>query len=214
MFVLTHQSSIANHFLAELRDKNIQKDRQKFRRNLERLGEILAYELSKTLDFSPLEVATPLGTASTHLITQFPTLVCVMRAGLPFYQGFLNIFDQSESAFIGAFRSKPNQDHDFDIEMHYVALPDLNAKPLIIIDPMLATGKSIVSTYQSLLKYGTPSAVHIAAVIGSKDGIRYITSELPNINLWIGDVDEELNHKYYIVPGLGDAGDLAFGVKQ
>lgn len=214
MFLLTHQNSIANHFLAELRDKSIQQDRPKFRRNLERLGELLAYELSKTLTFNPAEVITPLGTAKTHLVAQPPVLVCVMRAGLPFYQGFLNIFDQSESAFIGAFRGKPNQAHEFEIEMHYVALPELDGKPLVIIDPMLATGKSIVSTYHALLKYGTPSSVHIAAVIGSRDGINHVINELPDAKLWIGDIDEELNYKYYIVPGLGDAGDLAFGAKQ
>lgn len=216
MFILTNQNSIANHFLAELRDKNIQKDRSKFRQNLERLGEVLAYEMSKSLIFNSTEVNTPLGTAKTSLLAQSPVLVCVMRAGLPFYQGFLHIFDQSESAFIGAFRSKPNSDseHEFEIEMHYVALPDLNNKPLIIIDPMLATGKSIVSTYHALHQYGTPSSVHIAAVIGSKDGINHVITELPNVQLWIGDIDEELNYKYYIVPGLGDAGDLAFGEKQ
>jgi uracil phosphoribosyltransferase len=213
MFVLTHQNSVANHFLAELRDKNIQKDRSKFRHNLERLGEILAYELSKNLSFHSEKVVTPLGTAHTQLLVELPVLVCVMRAGLPFYQGFLTIFDQSESAFIGAFRGKPKPNHDFEIEMHYIALPDLTAKPLIIIDPMLATGKSVVSTYHALLQYGTPESVHIAAVIGSRDGIHHISKELPHANLWLGDVDEELNHKYYIIPGLGDAGDLAFGTK-
>ena len=213
MFVLTQQNSVANHFLAELRDKNQQKDRFKFRKNLERLGELLAYEISKTFIFAPTQVHTPLGIAETNFMVQNPVLACVMRAGLPFYQGFLHIFDHAESAFIGAFRGKANEMHDFEIEMHYTAIPDLNHKPLIIIDPMLATGKSIVSTYHALLKYGIPSVTHIAATIGSKAGVEYVTSELPHAQLWLANVDEELNYKYYIIPGLGDAGDLAFGEK-
>jgi uracil phosphoribosyltransferase len=213
MFLLSQENSIANQFLAELRDKNIQKDRFKFRKNLERLGELLAYEISKKLTFLPAQVPTPLGVADTNLLSQSPVLVCVMRAGLPFYQGFLHLFDSAESAFIGAFRGKANEAHDFEIEMHYTAVPDLNHKPLIIIDPMLATGKSMVSAYQALLQYGTPSVTHIAAVIGSKAGVEYVRSALPNAQLWLADLDTELNYKYYIVPGLGDAGDLAFGAK-
>lgn len=213
MFILTEQNTIANHFLAELRNKIVQKDRSRFRNNLERLGEILAYELSKTLDFQPAKINTPLGTATTNLLIKQPTLVCVMRAGLPFYQGFQTVFSEAESAFIGAFRGEPNANHEFEIEMHYAAVPNLDGKPLIIIDPMLATGKSIVSSYHSLLKYGTPSQVHIAAVIASRTGVNYLESSIPDASLWIGDIDEELNHKFYIVPGLGDAGDLAFGEK-
>lgn len=213
MFILAQQNTIANHFLAELRDKEIQKDRPRFRQNLERLGEILAYELSKKLAFQPAKVHTPLGISPTNLLSKQPVLVCVMRAGLPFYQGFQTIFAQAESAFIGAFRGKPNADHEFEIEMHYAATPDLDGKPLIIIDPMLATGKSIVSSYDTLLRYGTPSQVHIAAVIASRAGVNHLLSAIPDASLWIGDIDEELNHKFYIVPGLGDAGDLAFGEK-
>ncbi|TAH21695.1 MAG: uracil phosphoribosyltransferase [Cytophagales bacterium] len=213
MFVLTQQNTIANHFLAELRSREMQKDRHRFRHNLERLGEILAYELSKELDFQPAKINTPLGVSATNLLSKQPVLVCVMRAGLPFYQGFQTFFAQAESAFIGAFRGKPNADHEFEIEMHYAAIPDLDGKPLIIIDPMLATGKSIVSSYQTLLQYGMPSQIHIAAVIASRDGVNHLLSNIPYANLWIGDIDEELNHKFYIVPGLGDAGDLAFGEK-
>ncbi len=213
MFVLTQQNTIANHFLADLRNREVQGDRLMFRHNLERLGEILAYEISKELDFMPAKISTPLGIAKTNLLHKQPVLVCVMRAGLPFYQGFQTIFSQAESAFIGAFRGEPNADHEFEIEMHYAAIPDLTGKPLIIIDPMLATGKSIVSSYHTLLKYGTPSQVHIAAVIASRAGINHLESSLNDIQLWVGDIDEELNHKFYIVPGLGDAGDLAFGEK-
>lgn len=214
MFVLTQQNTIANHFLAELRNKEVQQDRPRFRHNLERLGEILAYEVSKNLDFEPTKINTPLGVATTNLLSTQPVLVCVMRAGLPFYQGFQTIFSEAESAFIGAFRGKANAEHEFEIEMHYAAVPDLAGKPLIIIDPMLATGKSIVSSYQMLLKYGTPSHVHIVAAIASRTGINYIQSSISNSQLWIGAIDEELNHKFYIVPGLGDAGDLAFGEKM
>ncbi|MCU0390474.1 MAG: uracil phosphoribosyltransferase [Thermoflexibacter sp.] len=213
MFVLTNQNSIANQFLAELRDKEIQKDRARFRRNLERIGEILAYEISKSLSYTSTNIQTPLGLAPTHLPNQDPVLVCIMRAGLPFYQGFLNIFDKSESAFIGAFRGKPHADHQFDIEMHYAAMPDLTDKPLIIIDPMLATGKSVVSSLNTLLKNHKPATIHIASVIGSREGVNYLQSQIPNAHLWIGAIDAELNYKYYIIPGLGDAGDLAFGEK-
>ncbi len=213
MFVLTQQQTIANHFLAALRDQVVQQDRVKFRRNLERLGEVLAYEISKSLVFQPSKIHTPLGVAETDLLSQQPVLVCIMRAGLPFYQGFLSIFDEAESAFIGAFRGKPNAEHEFEIEMHYAAFPAIQGKPLILIDPMLATGKSVVSSYQALLNYGTPSELHVAAVIASRDGVNYLASMIPDAKLWIGDVDEELNHKFYIVPGLGDAGDLAFGEK-
>jgi uracil phosphoribosyltransferase len=213
MFILTQQQTVANHFLAELRDKTLQQDRAKFRRNLERLGEILAYEISKSLVFQPVKVHTPLGVSETTLLLRQPVLVCVMRAGLPFYQGFLSIFDMAESAFIGAFRSKPNTEHEFEIEMHYSAFPDIQGKPLILIDPMLATGKSVVSSYRTLLNHGLPSELHVAAVIASRDGINHLKTMIPDAKLWLGDIDEELNHKFYIIPGLGDAGDLAFGEK-
>ncbi len=213
MFVLVEHNSIANQFLAELRHQEIQKDKAKFRHNLERIGEILAYEISKKLDYQAQTTPTPLGIARTHLPKSYPILACIMRAGLPFYQGFLRFFDSSESAFIGAFRGKANADEQFDIEMHYSAAPNLNDKSLIVIDPMLATGKSIVLAYKHLLNYGEPLSVHIASVIASRQGVQHLTAQIPHAKLWVGEIDEELNKKFYIVPGLGDAGDLAFGEK-
>jgi uracil phosphoribosyltransferase len=214
MFVFTENNSLANQFLAELRDVNIQKDSLRFRRNLERLGELMAYEISKTLAYNPAQITTPLGIAETHLITQPPVLATILRAGLPMYQGFLNLFDKAESAFIGAYRGAYEPDESFDIVQGYTVTPDLNNKVLIIIDPMLATGKSIVSVYNSLLFHGKPAQTYIACVIASQKGINYIETHIPNCKIWAGAVDTELNHKSYIVPGLGDAGDLAFGSKD
>jgi uracil phosphoribosyltransferase len=214
MFVFTDHPSIANHFIAELRDETIQKDPMRFRRNLERLGELLAYEISKTLTYSAVEVKTPLGTANTQLLVQPPVLATILRAGLPLYQGFINFFDRAESAFIGAYRSKPRLDESFDIEMHYAVTPDLTDKTLILIDPMLATGKSVVKTYKALLRYGTPADLHIVAAVASRPGITHVSEHLPTARIWTGAVDEHLNTKAYIVPGLGDAGDLAFGRKM
>lgn len=213
MFVLVEQNSIANQFLAELRHQEIQKDKARFRHNLERVGEILAYEISKTLDYQVEKITTPLGVAHTHLPKSYPILACIMRAGFPFYQGFLRFFDSSESAFIGAFRGKTKEDEQFDIELHYSAAPHLHDKSLIIIDPMLATGKSIILAYKQLLSYGVPLSVHIASVIASREGIHHLSSQIPHAKIWVGEVDAELNKKFYIVPGLGDAGDLAFGEK-
>jgi uracil phosphoribosyltransferase len=214
MFVFTENNSLANQFLAELRDITIQKDSLRFRRNLERLGELMAYEISKTLTYAPAQVSTPLGVAQTQLIVQAPVLATILRAGLPMYQGFLNLFDKAESAFIGAYRGSYEPDESFDIVQGYTVTPDLNKKVLIIIDPMLATGKSIVSVYNSLLFHGKPAQIHIACVIASQKGIAYVQDHLPNCQIWAGAVDTELNHKSYIVPGLGDAGDLAFGNKD
>lgn len=213
MFVLHHTPSVANHFLADLRDVHVQKDSMRFRKNLERIGEILAYEISKKMDYVTRNITTPLAVAETKLLKEQPVLVCILRAGLPFYQGFLNVFDEAENAFIGAYRGKTNENHDFEIEMHYATSPSIEGKTLILIDPMLATGKSLVKTYQALLKVGKPAHVHVACVIGSQAGVDYITQELPKHDLWLGALDKNLNDKFYIVPGLGDAGDLAFGAK-
>ena len=213
MFLFTEHSSVVNHFLAELRDVRIQTDRLRFRRNMERLGEVMAYEISKTMDFRPADVPTPLGIARTKLVAQPPVLATILRAGLPLYQGFLNVFDHAESAFIGAYRGPHQADESFEIQMEYVAAPDLNGKTLILIDPMLATGKSLVKSYHALLERGQPARTHIAAAIASRQGVDYLQAALPGCQVWIGDLDEELNHKFYIVPGLGDAGDLAFGNK-
>jgi uracil phosphoribosyltransferase len=216
MLILTEQTSIANHFIAELRDQKVQRDSMRFRRNLERLGELLAYEISKKLDYEPRVVNTPLGIAETMLLAEQPVLITILRAGLPFYQGFLNFYDKAESAFVGAFRG-PHDDRDFtfEIEMHYIAAPDLTGKQVIVIDPMLATGKSITITAEALCKYGQPAHIHIAAAIASRQGVDYLAQHLKlSHSLWVGDLDEELNNKYYIVPGLGDAGDLSFGSKM
>lgn len=213
MFVLSQQPSIANHFIAELRDVEIQKDSMRFRRNMERLGELLAYEISKTLAYKPAAVDTPLGKCTTSLLAIHPVLATVLRAGLPMYQGFMHYFDKAESAFIGAYRGPHKADYTFEIELGYIVTPKLTDKTLILIDPMLATGKSIVKAYQALLQYGSPAQVHIVSAIASSAGVTYVQKQLPGCNLWLGAIDEHLNNKAYIVPGLGDAGDLSFGEK-
>ncbi len=212
LFNLTASQSIANQFVAELRNAEIQKDRARFRRNLERVGEVLAYEISKTLDYELFEVETPLGIAPTMLPGQRIVLATILRAGLPFHAGMLNYFDQADNAFISAFR-KHHKDGSFDIQLDYVCTPDLNGCVLIIADPMLATGASINIALKELERFGTPSAVHIATVIASIAGIEAVRRRWPKARIWAGAVDEELTAKSYIVPGLGDAGDLAFGDK-
>lgn len=212
MFILTETNSIASRFVTELRDVTVQTDSMRFRRNMERIGEVLAYEISKTFDFSAETIQTPLAPLAVQQ-PEKPVLATVLRAGLPLYQGFLNYFDGAESAFIGAYRAAHKEDNSFDVAMEYLAAPSLEGKTLIIIDPMLATGKSLVLSYQSLLKAGKPKAVHIAAAIGSRAGVEYLLANIPNVTLWIGAVDESLNDHFYIVPGLGDAGDLAYGAK-
>ncbi len=206
--------SILNHFVAELRDIIVQKDPMRFRKNLERIGEILGYELSKTLDYYTVNVNSPLGVKPTDLITQQPVLCTILRAGLPLHQGMMNFFDQAETTFVSAFRHHPNQAKEFEIVVEYLATPSLQDKVLIISDPMLATGESLANVYDILLSQGTPKKVHIVAAIGSMPGIEYIKTKLPeSCELWIASVDEELDEDKYIVPGLGDAGDLAFGKK-
>jgi uracil phosphoribosyltransferase len=213
MFILEQQPSIGRHFIAELRDKEVQKDSMRFRRNMERVGEILAYEISKTLPYQPAEVETPLGIASTHTITQMPVLATILRAGLPLYQGLLNYFDKAESAFVAAYRGVHNEDHSFEINMDYLASPSLEGKILILADPMLATGRSLVKAYESLLRYGKPAHTHVAVAIASTEGVAYLNETLTDFTLWVGALDTTLNDKAYIIPGLGDAGDLAFGAK-
>lgn len=213
MFVLADQPSLANQFLAELRDVSLQKDQMRFRRNLERLGELMAYELSKTLPYQNATVQTPLGVAETELLLNQPVLGTIMRAGLPFHQGFINFFDRAENAFAGAYRGYVREDGEFDISMDYIACPDLSGKTLILTDPMLATGRSLEKVYHALLRYGIPAHTHVAAVIASPEGVRYLQHRMPECRLWIGAIDSHLNEHSYIVPGLGDAGDLAFGQK-
>jgi uracil phosphoribosyltransferase len=211
--ILHNTNSIANVFLAELRDQEIQKDSLRFRRNLERLGEIMAYEISKTLDYKPVEVTTPLGVAETQLLSEQPVVATILRAGLPVHQGILNVFDRAENAFISAYR-KHHKDGSFEIKVEYLSSPNLEDKVLILCDPMLATGQSMYLTYKAILAMGKPKHVHIVSLISSMEGLEYVKSRFPeNVTIWLGAVDDELTVKSYIVPGLGDAGDLAYGVK-
>ena len=210
---LGQQNSIFNQFILELRDINIQKDSLRFRRNIERIGEIMAYEISKHLTYKSTEVTTPLGIANINTITEQPVLASILRAGLPLHIGILNYFDSAPNAFISAYR-KHHKDGTFDIQIEYLASPDLTGKDLIICDPMLATGQSMVLTYQALLKRGTPRHAHIVSVIASNEGVDYAKKHLPtNTTIWVGAIDQELTAQSYIVPGLGDAGDLAYGQK-
>jgi uracil phosphoribosyltransferase len=213
MFILSNTNTIANHFIAELRDVTIQHDSMRFRKNMERLGTVLAYEISKTLSFQPTTVESPLARANTYLLSQQPVLVAILRASLPFHQGFLNVFDRAENAFIGAYRGKHRPDETFDIQMDYLASPDLNDKTIILIDPMLATGQSLVKSYEALLAYGKPARTIIAAAIAAPEGIAHLQAHIPEADFFVGAIDEKLNHKFYIIPGLGDAGDLAYGGK-
>ncbi|GAB3965992.1 uracil phosphoribosyltransferase [Spirosoma terrae] len=214
MFVFAQQPSLANQFVAELRDVSIQKDRLRFRRNLERIGELMAYEISKTLPYNNVTIKTPLGTSETQLLRQQPVLATILRAGLPFHQGFANYFDGAENAFAGAYRGyNPSDQDEFEIAMDYIVGPDLSGKTLILSDPMLATGRSLEKVYHALLRYGIPAQTHIAAVIASPEGVRYVQRQLPQCHLWLGAIDTHLNEHSYIVPGLGDAGDLAYGAK-
>jgi uracil phosphoribosyltransferase len=213
MFILSKTNSIANHFMAELRDVNIQQDSMRFRKNMERLGEILAYEVSKTLDYQAATVQSPLAIAHTNLLINQPVLVAILRASLPFHQGFLNVFDKAENAFIGAYRGKHRPDETFDIQMDYLASPNLSNKTIILIDPMLATGKSLLKSYEALLSYGKPARTIIASAIAAPEGMAFLQKEIPEADFFIGSLDEKLNHKFYIIPGLGDAGDLAYGEK-
>ncbi|UZD20954.1 uracil phosphoribosyltransferase [Algoriphagus halophytocola] len=213
MFVLSDTPSLAHQFLLELRDIHIQKDSMRFRRNLERLGEILAYEISKSLNFNSLPIETPIQASTVLQPSEQPVIISVMRAALPFYHGFLNYFDRADSGFIGAFRDE-SKEGEIAIELGYHASPSIEERTVILADPMLATGKSIVETVNTLLAHGKPKHLHIASVIAAPEGIQYLKENLNcSFSLWLGAIDEKLNHQSYIVPGLGDAGDLAFGPK-
>jgi uracil phosphoribosyltransferase len=211
LHIVCAEPSIANHFLAELRDVDIQKDSLRFRRNLQRLGEIIATRISAQLSYTTQAVKTPLGEAASQLLRDFPVLATVLRAGLPFHQGFLNYFDQSPSAFAAAYRIEGTA--QVQVQLDYLSAPGLDERVLILVDPMLASGKSLVQTYRAMLRFGTPRQVHIAAVIASPEGVGYVMREIPEATLWVAAVDEKLNEQAYIIPGLGDAGDLAFGSK-
>ncbi|TKG92471.1 uracil phosphoribosyltransferase [Puteibacter caeruleilacunae] len=214
VYNLGEQNSLFNQYMAEIRDKEIQVDPLRFRRNLQRIGEILAYEISKQLTYETEDVKTPLGTAKIQTLTEHPVLATILRAGLPLHQGFLNYFDRGENAFISAYRKHISKE-DFVIEFEYISSPDLNEKVVILSDPMLATGSSMEVGYKALLEKGNPKHVHLAAVIASQDGIDFVRNNIKadNVTLWVGAIDEHLTDESYIVPGLGDAGDLAFGVK-
>jgi len=211
---LSENNSVLNHYLKEIRSVEIQKDSMRFRRNMERIGEIMAYEISKTMHFVPENIQTPLGFAATNVIDEQIVISTILRAGLPFHTGFLNYFDRAENAFVSAYR-KYKDALKFDIFIEYIASPDITGKTLIITDPMLATGGSMELAYGALLTKGKPKNIHIATVIASQPAIDYIASHFPEADttVWAAAIDPELNEHSYIVPGIGDAGDLAFGEK-
>lgn len=211
---LVKQRSVAGQFLAEMRDAEVQKDPMRFRRNLERIGEVLAYELSRTLEYEEHLVTTPLGEARVDRLTEQPVLATILRAGLPLHQGMLNYFDRADNAFISAYRKHRKGEDAFDIEVEYLSSPSLQDRILVICDPMLATGQSMVLVYKALLRLGKPKALHIVSAIASNEGMEYAKLHLPaGTRFWIGAIDEEMTAQAYIVPGLGDAGDLAYGRK-
>jgi len=215
IFELQQHLSVAQTFLAQLRDPDIQQDRWRFRHNLERLGQLLAYECSRQLTYQSFPLHTSLGVAQAADLQQQPLLICVMRAGLPFYQGFSAMFDQADSGFIGAYRASEQDGLAQDIFLGYSATPCIAGRDLILIDPMLATGSSLLKVWQLLRKGGEPRSLHIAAAIAAPEGLNLLQQQLDfNASFWLGAVDERLNEQAYIVPGLGDAGDLCFGSKQ
>lgn len=212
--IFNQQQSIFNRYIAEIRDTSIQTDPMRFRRNIERMGEILAYEVSKELAYTEKNVVTPLGQATEIVPSEEVVVASILRAGLPLHQGVLNYFDRSENAFVSAYR-KYNEKGDFDIHIEYISSPSLDGKTVLLCDPMLATGTSIELAYKALLHRGKPKHVHIISLIASQAGVQYVQNMFKDepATLWLGAVDEELNAKSYIVPGLGDAGDLAYGSK-
>ncbi|MBR7157709.1 MAG: uracil phosphoribosyltransferase [Bacteroidales bacterium] len=211
---LGEQNSVLNQFIAEIRDKQIQKDSMRFRRNLERIGEIFAYEISKTLNFNQTEVTTPLGIAQCNLPSDNIVVSTILRAGLPLHNGILNYFDKAQNAFVAAYR-KYGKDNKFTIQFEYASTPSIQDKVLIIADTMLATGSSLVLAYKRLCESGEPAHTHLVCPIASEQSLGYLSKHLPHkkVTLWVAAVDQELTNKSYIVPGLGDAGDLAFGSK-
>lgn len=213
------QPSLVSQYMSELRDTSIQRDMLRFRRNLERIGEIMAYEISKNLDYRPVPVTTPLGVAPCHRLDTPVVLGTIFRAGVPFHQGFLKYFDTAENAFVSAYRKykeKKYKEHDeFEIYIEYIASPRLDGKTLILADPMLATGSSMELSYRALLTKGVPHQIHLAAVIASRQAVDYVASRFPDdTTLWVGAIDDTIDAHSYIVPGLGDAGDLAYGIKE
>ena len=211
---LSEVNSVLNHFLGQIRNVSVQHDSMRFRRNIERIGEIMAYEMSKELHYRAIAIQTPMGFKKTAEIEDQLVLCTILRAGLPLHTGFLNYFDSAEHGFISAYRHHPRNDDYFDIVVQYKAVPDITNKYLVLIDPMLATGQSIVAVFNKLMETATPKEIHIAVVIAAPEGIAHLQEELPDhCHLWIASIDDHLNEKKYIVPGLGDAGDLAYGNK-
>ena len=214
VYNFSNHNSIYNDFLSELRDVNVQKDRMRFRKNLERLGEISAYEISKKLKSSKKDIITPLGSSSMNLTDEEIVLATILRAGLPLHQGLLNYFDKAENCFISAYR-KHTTNEAFEVEIEYMSSPDLNGKTILLNDPMLASGRSMVLAYKALLERGNPGKIHVVSVIASKEGVEFVKDNLPiNTTIWVGGIDPEMTAESYIVPGLGDAGDLAYGSKK
>ncbi len=211
---LGERGSLLDQFVSEIRNERIQKDSLRFRRNMERVGEIMAYEISREMVFKRENIKTPLGVADVPVMDKYPVLATILRAGIPFHQGFLNYFDKSDNAFIAGYR-KYHKDHTFEVKLDYVTAPDLTDRDVIIVDPMLATGSSFDLAYKAMKKYGEPAHVHLAAIISSKEGIENLQKLMPvdKCTIWTAAVDDELTVKSYIVPGLGDAGDLAYGPK-
>lgn len=213
--ILSQQNTVLNKFIAQIRDKSVQKDSMRFRRNMERIGEITAYEISKTFDYKPCPVETPLGEAVVETIENPIVIATILRAGLPYHQGFLNYFDDAQNAFVSAYR-KSTKDGKFTVKVEYISCGDLEGKTLLLVDPMLATGSSLVLAYNALCERGgTPAHTHVAAVIASEQGVDYVMKNMPRqtTTVWAAAVDEELTSRSYIVPGIGDAGDLAYGDK-
>ena len=213
---LENQNSLFNHIMAEIRDVEIQQDRMRFRRNLERIGEMMAYEISKTMDYVPKEVVTPLGVKEVMVLAEQPVLATILRAGLPFHQGMLNMFDKADNAFIAAYR-KYDKDDDSEIRVEYFSAPDLEDRILVVCDPLLATGESLVKTVDGLLGDDMhPKHIHLAVAVASSDGLEHLKLKMARlpVTVWVGSVDDELTARAYVVPGLGDAGDLAFGEKH
>jgi uracil phosphoribosyltransferase len=212
--ILGNQNSVIDQYLGEIRDIDIQKDPLRFRENIQRIGEVFAFEIGKTLTYELREITTPLGLAKVPLLVQQPVLATILRAGLPMHQGMLRIFDKAENTFISAYR-KYHEDHSFDIEFEYMSSPSLDDKVVILSDPMLASGMSMEIGYRALLSKGKPSHIHLVSIIASRQGVDYVTAKItdPDVTLWLGAVDPEMTSTSYIVPGLGDAGDLAYGAK-
>ncbi|NND44617.1 MAG: uracil phosphoribosyltransferase [Xanthomonadales bacterium] len=213
--ILGERPSLLSQFLAEIRDSETQRDALRFRRNIERIGEIMAYEISQALPHRRVDVTTPLGVARCHRLEAQPVLATILRAGLPLHQGLLNYFDRAENTFISAYRKHEGNDEHFEVEIEYLSSPPLEGKTVILSDPMLASGSSMVLAYQALLERGTPGQLHVAVVIASEEGIEFARRRLPDdTTIWAGAVDAEMTPRKYIVPGLGDAGDLAYGAKE